>query len=255
MIMRRPRSCADDTPGTPPQDLPTATAQPGRLNDKLSGIEPRPNVHSPGPGAYRGRRSRQGPIRTYGQPRPRPISPDRSAQGPTPRSLPENGHAPALQHRSIRADHPEEEVEGHSRPTAATAALELHCARTASRRGQRRDRNEIGARTDAVGRVDGPGNSEGGVRGGIVDVDLDLGIEIALPLTCWGNDDQAHTLPRHRRQGAHCAGRTGYGRGRRGHSRAGREQDNDQPAETTYSEHDTPLSLDLPVQGRSRRPH
>src|SRR6266536_1293239 len=77
----------------------------------------------------------------------------------TPRSLANDGHAPALQHGSVSADHPAGEVEGGSRPLAA---FELHCASAASRRGQRRDRNEFGARAHAVGRVDGPGNGEGG---------------------------------------------------------------------------------------------
>src|SRR5215469_8371614 len=97
---------------------------------------------------------------------------------------------------------------------------------------ERRDRNEIGARTDTISRIDGPRNGEGGVRGSIVDVDLDLGNEIALPLTCRGNDDQARTLPRHGSQGTHGTGRTGLRRGRRDHGCASREQANGQPTKS-----------------------
>src|SRR4029077_6146351 len=100
---------------------------------------------------------------------------DSCAHGAAPRSLADDGHAPALQHGSVRAEHPEEEVEGNSRPAAPTATFELHCASPASRCGQRRDRNEIRARADTIGRINGPGDGEGGVRGGIVDADLDPG--------------------------------------------------------------------------------
>jgi hypothetical protein len=80
-----------------------------------------------------------------------------------------------LQNSSIVADHSEEQVEIQKR----ASSLELHCTSAASRSGQRRDRPEIGACADSIGRrVDGPGNGEGGVWSGVVDVDFDLGNEV-----------------------------------------------------------------------------
>src|SRR5439155_3511031 len=102
-------------------------------------------------------------------------------------SFPDNGHAPALQDRTVSTEQPDGKVEGNSRPVRR---CDLQRGTAAGRCGQRGDRaEEIGA-TDTIGwTIKGPGKDEGGVRGGVVDVDLQLGNEVALARAGRGNDD------------------------------------------------------------------
>jgi hypothetical protein len=136
---------------------------------------------------------------------------DRRDYSLTRSSIPSlNDHERALQNGAITAEHPEEQVEIQKR----ARSFELHRASTASRRGQRRDRPEIGAGADAIGRrVDGPGDREGGVWGGNVDVDLDLGDKGVNVGAGRGDDDLARSPLRHGRQLALCVCRIGLRHG------------------------------------------
>jgi hypothetical protein len=182
---------------------------------------------------------------------PRPITRplNRCAQGATCRSLPNNDHARTFENGAIVADHSEEQVEIQK----GASSFERHGASTASRCAQRCDRTEVSACADAIGRGLGcPGNGEGGVWGGIVDVDLDLGNEVGDTDAGRGDDDLADTLPRNGSQFTLRARRIGLRRRGCGHSRAGREHGNDDTTEPTCSDHDMPLSLDLHVLVRER---
>jgi hypothetical protein len=67
-------------------------------------------------------------------------------------------------------------------------------------------------------------NGEGGVRGGMVNVDLDLGIEGSLAGICRGNGDPARPLPGHGRQRALRARWIGLRHGGCSHRRVGHEE-------------------------------
>jgi hypothetical protein len=105
-----PRPDQPDISGAVFLGEPLSRSRPPRLGcpagvaARSASPKPRPDAHSPGSGAYRGRRSRSGQVRTHGQPL-RDSYLSAGAQGASAGSLNGDDHVPARQHGSISAEH------------------------------------------------------------------------------------------------------------------------------------------------------